>query len=236
MRVLVTRPKEDAAVFAACLIELGHEPVIAPLLTVRFHDGPQITLEGVRAVLATSANGVRALARRTAQRDVPVFAVGPQTAQAARDAGFARVESAHGDVVALARALRRWARPDEGALLHATAEEGASRLAGLLTTKGYEVQTVVLYDVVASTVLPDLAARALADGALEAAFFFSPRSARIFSDCVVNAGLSRHCARLTALCISEAAAAALSRLVFASVRIAAKPNQDALLACLRSGV
>ncbi len=68
-----------------------------PLLSVRFHDGPPLALDGAQAILATSANGVRALARRSRARDLPVFAVGPQTAEAAREAGFANVKSADGD-------------------------------------------------------------------------------------------------------------------------------------------
>ena len=58
----------------------GHDVLLAPLLTTRLFDGPDIMLEEVQAVLATSANGVRALARRTARRDIPIFAVGSQTA------------------------------------------------------------------------------------------------------------------------------------------------------------
>ncbi len=84
MRVLVTRPKEDAEETAQLLAARGHQALVAPLLETRFFDGAALTLEGVQAVLATSANGVRALARRTARRDVPLFAVGPQTAEAAK--------------------------------------------------------------------------------------------------------------------------------------------------------
>src|ERR1700749_3338061 len=81
MRVLVTRPEEDAVRIAEILKSRGHEPVIAPLLKTNFHNGPDISLDGVQAILATSANGVRALATRTRRRDIPLFAVGPQTAQ-----------------------------------------------------------------------------------------------------------------------------------------------------------
>ena len=45
-------------------------------------------LDGVQAILATSANGVRALARRTPRRDLPLFAVGPQTAARGAEAGI----------------------------------------------------------------------------------------------------------------------------------------------------
>jgi len=229
MRVLVTRPLEDAGPFAARLRERGHEALIAPLLAVRFHDGPPLSLEGIDGILATSANGVRALARRTQRREVPLYAVGPQTADAAWEAGFAKVESADGDVAALAQALPRWVATG-AKLLHARGAEGGGRLASLLAAEGYGVRSAVLYDVVASTALPDTVVDALAS--LDAAVFFSPRSARVFAECTVEAGLRAACARLTALCISEATASALAPLTFAACRIAERPNQDALLACL----
>ena len=232
MRVLLTRPQEDAEKFAERLRERGHEMLSAPLLSVRFHDGPPLALDGVQGVLVTSANGVRALARRTERRDLPVYAVGPQTAQEAQSAGFARVENARGDVVALAEALPRWARAEQGVLLHATGAEGAGRLASVLAAKGYAVNTAILYDVAAAIALPEPAARALRGGSLDAALFFSPRSAKVFKDCILAAGLAGPCARLIAVCISQATAKALSPLSFAEIRVAAHPNQDALLACL----
>jgi uroporphyrinogen-III synthase len=232
MRVLLTRPQEDTEIFAGRLRELGHEALSAPLLRVRFHDGKPLALDGVQSVLVTSANGVRALVRRTERRDVPIFAVGPQTARAARKAGFDRVEHADGDVVALAEALPRWARAEAGTLLHAAGAQGAGRLASLLAAKGYEVRTEVLYDVVALTVLPQDIVCALEEGSLDAAVFFSPRSAGVFRECILKAGLAGACARLVAICISQAAAGALAPLSFAEIRVAARPNQDALLACL----
>ena len=232
MRVLLTRPKEDAQAFAERLRERGHDVLSVPLLRVRFRDGEPLALDGVQGVLVTSANGVRALAQSSERRDLPVFAVGPQTAREAQNAGFARVESADGDVVALAEALPRWARAEAGALLHATSAEGAGPLASLLAVKGYEVRSAILYDVVASRVLPLEIAGALKDGSLDAALFFSPRSAAVFMNCVQGAGLSGTCARLTAICISEATASALGPLSFEEICVAARPNQDALLACL----
>ncbi|MGC9953816.1 MAG: uroporphyrinogen-III synthase [Rhizomicrobium sp.] len=232
MRVLLTRPQDDAEIFAERLRERGHETLSAPLLAVRFRDDPPLALDGVQGVLVTSANGVRALARRTERRDLPVYAVGPQTALEAQSVGFARVESANGDVVALADALPRWARAQAGALLHATGAEGAGRLASLLTPKGYEVRSAILYDIEASTVLPQDVISALEDGSLDAALFFSPRSAKVFKDCILSAGLVGTCTRLIAVCISQATASALSPLSFAEIRVAARPNQDGLLACL----
>ena len=232
MRVLLTRPQEDAGNFAEHLSRRGHQAISTPLLSVRFHDSEPLKLDGVQGILVTSANGIRALARLSERRDLPVFAVGPQTAREALAAGFARVEGANGDAAALAQALPRWAKAEAGALLHAVGAQGAGRLASLLAAKGYEVRTVILYDVVAAATLPEPAARALKEGSLDAALFFSPRSARVFRDCTLKAGLAAACARLLAVCISPAVASALSPLSFAEIRVAAAPSQAGMLGCL----
>ena len=65
MRLLLTRPEEDAAPLADELSALGHSVVLAPMMRVRFVDGMVPDLDGVQAVLLTSANGARALARAT---------------------------------------------------------------------------------------------------------------------------------------------------------------------------
>src|ERR1700742_3714197 len=113
MRILVTRPLEDGTEIARLLAARGHQALLAPLLEPHFQDGPLLEagtdLDGVAAILATSANGIRALGPRTARRDIPIFAVGPQTAKEARDAGFTNVHNADGDARALADAVAGWA-------------------------------------------------------------------------------------------------------------------------------
>ena len=61
MRILVTRPVEDGEETARQLALRGHQSVLAPLLTTEFWDGPEVALEGVQAILATSANGAYVL-------------------------------------------------------------------------------------------------------------------------------------------------------------------------------
>ena len=65
MRLLITRPEEDAIVIAGLLRARGHMPIVAPLMDVQVREGAAVTLDGVQALLATSANGVRAFAQRT---------------------------------------------------------------------------------------------------------------------------------------------------------------------------
>lgn len=229
MRILITRPQEDAVRFAEMLRARGHDPLCASLLTVQFFDGPELTFEGVSAILATSANGVRALARRTSERELPLFAVGPQTADAARAAGFEHVESTDGDAATLAEAMLGWMKPEEGMLVHAASADNEGRLKTLLAEEGYRVSVEVLYEVVAVDALPATALEALAHGRLGAAVVFSPRSAFVLKDCIERAGLVEACRNVIAIAISAAAAKMLEPLPFKAVLIADKPNQGAML-------
>jgi uroporphyrinogen-III synthase len=232
MRVLITRPLGDAQETAAKLQTLGHETIVAPLMDIRFRDGGEISLDGVQAILATSANGARAIARRTARRDVPLFAVGTQTAQAASDAGFAAVLSADGDGAALAKAAAQWARPADGALLHAAGAQTRGDLAAALEAHGLTVRTEILYDAAPVTALPQAVTTALQTQTLDAVLLFSPRGARTFRELATAAGLAGACRAVVAICISQATAAALDGLVFRGIRVAAHPRQDTLLTLL----
>jgi len=229
MRVLITRPREDAETLAASLRAEGVESVIAPLLAIRPIVDVPLDLAGVQALLFTSANGVRAFARRTGARDLPAFAVGDATARAARAAGFARVESAAGAVDDLAALVRARLDPARGALLHAAGADVAGDLAGSLVAAGFDVRRVVLYRAAKARQLPAAAARALAEGTLDAVLFFSPRSAATFVTLARKAGVEPALARLDALCLSEAVAAVVRGVAWRTVAVAARPDQPALL-------
>jgi len=232
MRLLITRPQADADALAEILRARGHVALVAPLMEVEVLEGPELPLVGVQAVLATSANGIRALAARTKRRDVLVFAVGPQTAEAARSCGFVGVFNADGDSAALAEFVAANLDPAKGALLHAAGAETAGRLSQALLARGFSVETIVLYEAVPVTRLPELADTALRDGTLDGVLLFSPRSAKIFATLVTEAKLAQACERVEAYCISAATAAALNPMIFSRVSVAGVPNQDAMLALI----
>ncbi len=227
MKILITRPLEDGKEIARRLAERGHQALLAPLLTPRFHEGPEPDLKGVTAVLATSANGIRAFVRRTRRRDFSIFAVGPQTAEEARKAGFTEVRNADGDAKALALAATLWAAK-KGVLLHICGEDAPGTLAENLNLRGFKVRRLPLYTIEAAASLPQEVQSALESGGLDGAMFFSPKSARVFG--VLSDGLPTQ--NLTAYCISPATAQALSSMAFAHVAVAARPNQTAMLALL----
>lgn len=224
-RIWVTRASPGAEATAARLEALGFTPLVDPLLAVR-DLSPVVDLAGVAALAFTSVNGVRAFARIEADRSRPVFAVGDRTAQAAREAGFAGVVSADGDVAALAAVILRQAARLGGAVLHPAAREPAGDLLSPLAAAGLAARRLAVYE----TVVREPAASTLAAiEDLEAVLLHSPKAARILAGLLCD----RPAPRLRALCLSAAAADPLDALArsgaLASVAFAPHPTETALL-------
>jgi uroporphyrinogen-III synthase len=188
----------------------------------------------VAALLATSANGIRAFAALNDRRDFPVYAVGDRTAEIARALGFAAVSSAEGDAPALARLVGESRRPADGTLLHAAGSARAGDLAGELRAAGFDVRSAVLYDARPVESLAPPVSAALASGGLDGVLLFSARTARHFAALLGRAGLTAAVARLAAYCLSQAVADALDGIRFRRVRVAAEPTRAALVAALSS--
>jgi uroporphyrinogen-III synthase len=236
VRVLITRPRPAAAALAARLAKLGHEPLLEPLLTIAPEPDARarlaIALEGAQAVLFTSLNGVDALAASTERRDLRAFAVGDGTAAAARQAGFAEVESAHADAEALARLVTAKLVPSDGALVHAAGRAVAGDLAGRLARAGFTVRQVPLYRAIPADALSPSAVEAFRAGAINAALFFSPRTAVTFVRLARAAGIEGGCAQSASLALSPAVAVELMGLRWHQIMVADAPTEAAVLKAL----
>ena len=228
-RALITRPLEDARPVAERLAALGIDAVIEPLLHIAYLDGEPLDLTGVQAVLITSANGVRALARRSDRRDMPVLTVGDASARQARQAGFSDVASAGGDVDDLAALAARTCDPAGGALLHVAGSAVAGDLAGLLERHGFAYRRDVLYDARPAEALSDACSRHISGGQIDAVLFFSPRTAATFARLITDAELDGRCAGMDAVCLSPAVADRLAALPWRRIATATAPTLDALL-------
>lgn len=236
MKLLVTRPALDAGPLSDLLTAQGHTILLDPLLSIRFRERAAPELDGVEALLFTSGNGVRAFTALSKRRDLTAFAVGDRTATLARDQGFERVESADGDVAALAALVQARRTPAQGPLLHVTGQDMAGDLADTLTSAGFEVRRAVLYEAEPAADLSAATRSAIGTGALDGVLLFSPRTARHFSALLHLSGIAGRAQRLTAWCLSPAVAAALDGLKFAETIVAPEPTQDALLALIPPAV
>ena len=226
LRVWVTRSEPGAAATAGRLACAGHEALIAPVLEVVRLQSCLPTGLAPAALAFTSANAVRAWIAAGGGHDAPAFVVGDATAEVAREAGFAAVRSADGDVAALAALLA--ADPPRGPLLHPCAAERAGDLAKALADAGVEVRILPLYRTHAIPMLPSTVDAALAGGAIDAVLLHSPKAARVLAS-LLAVRPAEELGRVWALGLSPACIAPLADLPFAARRAAKAPNEAALL-------
>lgn len=235
MRVLVTRPKADAADLAAQIAALGHEVVTEPMLQIVPLAIDGAAFDGAQAIIATSRNGLRALAVTDALarvRTLPIFTVGPGTTELAREIGFRTVIEGAGTGRDLVAPIIRHCDATKGVLVHVAGETLAYNLSGALAADGITVRTVTAYRAEPVTALSDETVRAIGAGDLDAVILMSPRTAEIFAKLVDAAGLTQTARRLACICLSRAVAAGLSGLSPSRIEIAEAPNSSALLAAL----
>lgn len=233
MRLLVTRPERDAGETAARLIAMGHDVMLQPMLRVVFSD-PPAALPEAAALIATSRNGVRALAAwpvAAAWRAKPFFVTGEGTAQTATEAGFTDVRPGGADAAALANRIVRDLRKGDGPVVYAAARDRTGALAGGLIAAGYDVRTVEAYRAESVAALDAGAAEALRAGRIDGVLFFSRRTAVAFVAAVEAAGLSEALATIACYALSERIAEPLGALSSA-VKIAARPDFDGILALI----
>ena len=229
MRLVITRPRDDAARTAEPLRAAGHDVLVAPLLRIEavaadFGRGPWA------AVLMTSANAARVISahpRAEELKCMPAFTVGARTAAAARATEFANVASADGamsDLVGLI--VRRL--PGAAPLLYLAGEDRSGDLARELGRHGYRVDTAVIYRAVAVAELPEPLRAALQQGSLDGALHYSRRSAAMLLRLAAAAGVLNAVISLKHYCLSAEVAVPL-RDAAASVAVACSPDEAALL-------
>jgi uroporphyrinogen-III synthase len=225
MRLLVTRPADQAERTAQKLRALGHEPVVAPVLDIA-PTGATPSSATYDVVLATSAQAFTGVALPTALLALPFACVGEKTAAAARSVGFCVLHAAS-DSGALAEFLLREGSPKSA--LYLAGRDRHADLEDKLRAAAWRVEIVETYAARPVGSWPDDIRAALNAGEIEGVLHYSPRSARLALT-LMGRDAAR---RLGHFCLSPAVAAACrdwapeERILSAS-----RPDEEALMALL----
>lgn len=212
MKVWITRTWPGADRTAARLKALGIDSLIDPVLAVRSLN-VEVDLERVDALAFTSPNGVEVFEDLSPVRALPAFSVGEATTDALRRIGFERVETAEGDIEALARLLAD-RRP--GRVLALGPTEPAGDLAALAA--GVPIKIQAIYETVARP-----ASETAKDESLDAVLIHSAKAGRVLA-----AG-GHDLSGLAVLALSEACAAPLRGLPVKSIAVAPFPDDASLV-------
>lgn len=232
MRLVLTRPQDDSTRTATELRARGHEVLVAPLMRV---EPVKADIGGHwGAVIVTSANAPGAIAAnpaRDALVKLPVLAVGRRSAEAARQAGFADVTSAGGDVRDLLLLIAARRADASAPLLYLAGEDRAADLIGELAVHGIAAEMRIVYRAV-TTPYPSELIAALKAGEIDAVLHFSRRSAENYLAGAGLAGIVEQALGVRHFCLSVQIAEPLAAAGAAKVAVAPRPDEATLIELL----
>ena len=232
VRVLVTRPEPGASRTARRLEVQGFQPVLLPLTeTSALPVEAAIGADSV-AVAVTSANAVRHAPKAlvAALASLPCHAVGKRTAEACRAAGFLSVREGPGDAEALVDTIAGGLAGK--AIVYLCGRVRFPVFEQRLEAAGVHVQAIETYDTAGidygdAEVLARLSGRPV-----EAVLLYSAKASAALVDLIARPALRHLFEKTELLALSARVAGPLDGVAGQTLRIALRPDEDALLALL----
>ncbi len=226
MRLLVTRPADQAALTAQKLETLGHQPVIAPVMEI-VPTGAVAPPGAYGVVLATSAQALAAIEPSSPLVALPLACVGEKTAAAAQALGFSVIHVAP-RAECLAEILLAESTPKPA--LYLAGRERKTYLEEVLRAAGWQVEIVEIYETRPVARWPDDVRSALEDGGIDGVLHYSPRSATL-ALAMMGGATAR---RLRHFCLSpEIASVCRGWTPEEQIFPASQPDEEALMTLLR---
>lgn len=224
--ILVTRPEESGRRFSQQIKhQLGDDVdvLVSPVLEIETYSTlPDLTKS--KTLIFTSVHAVRGFTKLTKRREFACYVVGSSTAKVAKDAGFDAIDGG-GQATALVEKIKMDAPPTP--YLYLRGEHVSSDVAGSLNAEGMQTEQATLYSQV-TVPLSEKAMKLLRKKRPVLLPLFSARSAQLFFE----QGIGR--APLHVVAMSEAVAEKVPRAKVKSIRIASKPDIEAMLSGLQA--
>lgn len=237
LRILVTRPEPGAGRTGDRLAAAGFDPILIPLSEIRPVDNLRIPVdENVAAVALTSANAVRYLPDDHVRSiaNLPVFAVGPSTAEAAREAGL-RVELV-GQGTAESLADEVTGRLKRGQkILYLTGRVRRPDFERLLAAAKLPVDVVETYDTNSVSYTTEFLIDLLSQPPVAVVLVYSVIAAEQICGMLNEPDLSHLLESAVFLCMSRRIADAMKGAGQTQIAIAGKPTEDAVMDVLNEG-
>lgn len=236
-RIVITRPEAQGRVFAAfaakrAAVAVNDLFVFLPLMAidaVAFSPPDPSSFSGV---IFSSSNGVRFFAEQAGAsfRPLPVYAVGPGTAQQAAASGFHNVEAVARDARALQGLMTGLMVPpgSKTRLLFVRGEDVHTDFAAVLDPSLFEVQPLTVYRARAIAWTEREAGAVLRGLPIGGVTFFSERTARLFIRNAQEAPALLNLKKAEALCISNEVLEAVRPFWDGPLHAASSPDQEGM--------
>jgi uroporphyrinogen-III synthase len=200
-RVLIIRSSEDALPLITILKSKGIEVSHYPLFQPRFLPLPP--LKNPHALIVTSKNAIRALVGQEDLKKRPLYTVGDETAELARQSGFLNILSASGTSEDLIQLILKTEPRDKGTLWHLSGEYVKGNIVDALTLAGFESKRQIVYQIEDATDLPPSLCRELENHAISHVLFCSPRTTSVFMTLLKKKKIEKNACHIISLCLSE---------------------------------
>lgn len=226
-KVLITRPQEDGLTVAETLKNRGLEPLTVPLFSTKFHPVPQI--DSAQGLIITSKNALRAIEAHDELKELPLYAVGDQTAALARQFGFTQILCAGGNAQSLLQLVLKHADPSKGPLYYLSGDVIKMDLVHYLQKLGFQTDRRVVYSLESLSSFPKELFEALQARDISHCMFFSFKTAETFSTLLHKTNLLTLPSFMISLCLSPDVSRAIHKLQWKEIWISPEPSIKALI-------
>ena len=225
--VLIIRPPREAQSLAILLNLKNIKSTLYPLFKPQFLHLPSLNTS--QALIITSKNALYALDGHETLKDIPVFAVGEQTASVAKNMGFRTVICGTGTGQDLVLSILSNTHPERGPLIHLSGEKVTGGLVETLRENGFDAHRQIAYKIEDPSKLPDPLIKDLINKTLTHIMFFSSRTTTVFVNLIKKHNLEEITLHMTSLCLSKNVAEQAMGLPWESVWISPKPTAEAMI-------
>lgn len=229
--ILIIRQQEEAFPLADLLSTKGLTPYLCPLFVPHFFPPPSLT--GAQGLIITSKNALRALRGRDEVKNIPLYVVGDETADFAKNMGFLTILSASGNAKDLIHLVRQKARPDGGILWHLSGDIITGNIQETLGEEGFDVRRHSVYKIEKTEEFPSSFVLDLKEKVISHVLFFSPHTTALFIHLLKERGLEKFTSQMTAVCLSAEVAAKVSILAWEDVWVSPHPTTQAMMEYFR---
>lgn len=223
--VLITRPIEQAYKTAEKVRELGHVPVISPLLELSFLPVALSPLSEETVVLLTSQNAAHALT--SLPLDQHVLCVGDKTAHAVKQKGFTNVVSVDGTSDDMVSHLLSYANPEVTPFVYLRGRDVKQDIKKILEHQGFRGEEHIVYQADEILELTHEARLLFEQENLPFCLFFSSHTASVFVKTIEKEGIASSLEFSHALCFKSDIEEELFDLPWKSISSALQPTAAA---------
>jgi uroporphyrinogen-III synthase len=223
--VLIARAPDGSDDLQKAITDRGFKPLLEPILNIEFLDVSFENISEATPLVFTSGNGVRAFAHGCTQRTNPVYTVGRNTADEARQSGFTNIKTAAGTVDDLVDILPK----DCEEVLYVRGEEVSKDLKSIV---GIPVRELTAYRSVPADNLSMECLKAIDAKDVAAVMLFSAKGGKVFAGLLEQYDRASRMRTTRVLCISEGVVQSVSVLPFGGNAIADTPDRYGMIKLL----